>query len=303
MEYGKIISKALRITWQEKTLWLFASLTVLPTILLGFVSPFRSSFEQFNNRTKISPEDIAVLIPPLLTIICFSILIAFLLTPISIAGVIRGVHLTNTRKKYSIKKLFLESLRYYWRLFIIPFIVGFVALIAAILMAIIFSVLGQSENNIALTCLLPLICIGFLGILFLSVVIIFTYISVVVENIGVGEAFSNSWTLIRQNFWAIVGALIIFGTIGLVIGIAFNWIYTNIWHAVTGISFNGSFNGPIPIQNDPIRNTLLYLFTLINYLVTAILSVFTYSLWTLAYTDLRTSAEQGKKIEAYLKSK
>jgi hypothetical protein len=299
MEYGKIISQAFRITWQKKLLWIFAFLTVLPTILFGIFSPIQYDFQQFYGATSIDPEQMAQFLPWLFFIVCFSAGSAFLLTPLSIAGVVKGVYIAKSNRRTTARDLFKESLKYYWRLLVIPIILGVAAVVIAFLFGIVFIAIRQSDLSILYICMLPLICILFFAILLLSVEVLFTYIAVVIEDWGVGEAMSRAWDILRNNFWPIFGALIIFGIIGLVFSLAFNWIFSSILYAIAGINPDGTLNAPL--SNDPIKGFILYGFSLLNYLATAILTVFTYAVWTLAYLDLSEREEATKKVDAYLK--
>ena len=231
MDYGDILGRAWRITWNNKFLWwlgLFLSLT-------GGGSNFgRGANNMSNSDLPASdfgaPEFFG---PAVIPIICFVFLLAlafWVLSLIGRGGLIGGVNQIETDGTSTFRASWQVGTGKLWRLLGVSIIGGLPGLILAV-MAIIFAfgVIGTSglaavsEDPsaalaglgglalIALICFIPLTCIAILASLFLAILRPFADRSAVLEDEPVIASYQRGWQVFRDN----LGDSIVLGIISL----------------------------------------------------------------------------------------
>ena len=292
MEFGKFISQALKITWQHKVLWLFAALPMVVYLIPGLflqTPVMTSSFQPMNQREAVQfMSQFMSQFLGFFAIQCFAGLIAFVITPISLAGMIKGIQNALSKKKLAFQKLFQESLRYYWRLFLIPFIAILISIIVSVIMVLIIALFSSlSTDQSGTFSIFLLICCFYIvviaGAILLGIVFLFSYIGIVMDDLNVGQALSRSWGFIRTQFGHVFAATIIYGFIGFVVFAIMYAVYFGVTFAAMGSWDFRSLESMAQFYQGWVPKVFLLVF----YALFSIVTVFFYALWTQTYQALR----------------
>lgn len=236
MDYGKTLSRAWRIVWENKWLFVLGFLAALGGGGGGnsFNSNFRSSspddFGQFSGNFG---EVISQLAPFIGVLVCFFILLVivlWLLRLVGEAGMIASVDRLEAGEKLTLRdgfnagKSYLKSMAGLSLILYGPFLV--VGLIFAIVGAsVALTTLNGGEDflasgfGLAALCIIPLVCILAIA----GVVVAFVYPmaqrSIIIEGLAVRDGIRRGWQVLRQNLVEIILLGIIFAVIGFFVGI------------------------------------------------------------------------------------
>ncbi|MGH2522198.1 MAG: hypothetical protein ACRDH2_06810, partial [Anaerolineales bacterium] len=152
-DFGDVLARAWRITWNNKILWLFGILSALggsgsEGAQLRFGNDFDFSpgpgappqlpppVERFFERLQ---EGDPVVVGVILGLVCVGIIIAvifFVLSIIGRGGLIGGVQLANASGRVTFGEAWAMGQRNFWRLFVIGLLIGLITLGAALFLAL-----------------------------------------------------------------------------------------------------------------------------------------------------------------------
>ncbi|MFM8320050.1 MAG: hypothetical protein ACKOC5_03960 [Chloroflexota bacterium] len=150
MDYGEIFSKAWKIIWKHKILWVFGILASCGSRGGGgggggnynfnnndfsngnIPAPFRNLPDWFNH-----PENFTGLIILIVVTLCIISIIALVLGVVGRAGLIRGAYHADRDENVvlSFGSLFSEGLRYFWRIFLLDLVVGLAFMVIVLAVA------------------------------------------------------------------------------------------------------------------------------------------------------------------------
>ncbi len=298
MDYGSILSRAWKITWNHKILWVFGFLAGLASGGggggnaggggggqpggpggpggPGFLPP---DFERQMER----PEVIGII----LAVACVLILIAialFVLSIIGRGGLIGGIRMADDTEKVTFGGAWSIGLRYFWRTLGITLLL----LAPALAFGLIAIVMVLATFGVGALCLLPLACVFILFFIPYAIVAWLGQIGIVVDDLGVFDAMRKGWELLKTN----VGTAIIFGLILFVIQIVIGLL---VLVPVTAIAAPAVF----AFLSDPrhpniallVGSGLAFLcFLPVLVVLGSIVTTWVYSVWTLVYRQLTGSA-------------
>jgi hypothetical protein len=253
LDLGNILSRAWKITWNNKILWLFGVLAALNSgggggsgngnfNFRGTPSNYPSGgpnlppevgrwFSEFRNA---GPTILAIIIGIICVLFLIS-LVVYILSLFGRGGLIGGARLADANGHITFGEAWALGRRYAWRLFIVdlPAVVLGILIVLIILIPVIglITISGASvgdtpRNSMAggllalLACVVPLICIIGLAGLVLGILIFFARFAVVLEDLAPMAAFRRSWEIIKTNFVSIL----ILGVILVVAGGVFGFI-------------------------------------------------------------------------------
>jgi hypothetical protein len=231
MNIGEVLSRAWKIVWKHKVLWIFGILASCSTGGMNSSSSYRSDemnlpsgVENFFSQT---PEWQLIVIG--LIIFLFFLILVLLFTflgTIGRIGLIQGTRQVDQveEKKLSFGGLFRESTPYFWRVFLLNLVVG-LFIFFSIFIIVIFGILGTVLTfGIGLVCLIPLICILIPIAVVISVIALQGGIAIVVEDLGVMDGLKRGWAVVKENagsiavMWLIL-SLGVSGIGGMIIGL------------------------------------------------------------------------------------
>jgi hypothetical protein len=212
------LTRAWRITWNNKALWLFG---LLASCGRGngssggggdgggggdfdFQDPGQMppQVKEFV-RQMTRPEVIGIII----TVACVLLLLVLLFIALSIigeAGLIGGVRLADDNGKVALSEAWEVGTRYFW-----PMLGSRLLLLVPVLILLVIGGGVGLIAPVALVCLLPLLCVFIPGMIVLSIVQLLASRTIVLEGSGVLDAYRSGWELLKAN----VGPVIVFGII------------------------------------------------------------------------------------------
>jgi len=214
MNIGEVLSRAWKIVWKNKVLWIFGIFASCSNASGGTNSG--SSFQSQSGELPSGIENFFTQTPDwqlimigiiIFLVILVLILLAVFLGTIGRIGLIRGTQQADRDEetKLSFGELFKGSMPYFWRVFLLNLMVGLVIFFAIILIVII-AILGTAATlGIGLfLCIIPLICLLIPIALFVSVVVEQSSIAIVVENLGVVDGLKRGWEVVKLNAGMII---------------------------------------------------------------------------------------------------
>jgi len=242
MNYGEILSKAWKIIWKNKILWLFGILAGC-SASSGVGRSGGSSAGSSGTNAAINPDSLDflgsstqkaltdfgqliagidvwvwILLAIGLFVVVFILSIAFyMLGTLGETGVIAGTSLADKADqdapRLSLGAVFTALKPHYWK--VLLFRIGY----------------GLINFFIVLFLLIPIIllmtctcCLGFLLLIpvgwFLEIMVRFTIIAIIDEGLGIFPAISRAWAVFTRNLLPAVVMVLILGLGGLIVAVA-----------------------------------------------------------------------------------
>jgi hypothetical protein len=292
MNYGEVLIRAWQIIWKHKVLWIFGLLSGCASGSTGGSGGSTNyqvgsrefpELERFFNSLTDTQIILGALI--LIGVVLLLIVIAIVLSTIGRIGLVRGTLQADAgTAQLRFSDLFRGSYPYFWRVFGLNLLFGLMILLVVSLIVGFAVLVGIVTAGIGLICLLPLFCllipIGWL----VGILIEQANIALVVEDIGIGDAISRGWEVIRTHLGEmILMGLILFlggGLVGIVLALPFFIAVVPLaWSLFAGT--NVGLNGGVWIS---ILCLVLYLPVLL--VLSGMLRAYIGSAWTLNYLRL-----------------
>jgi hypothetical protein len=249
---SEVLTKAWKITWKFKVLWIFG-------ILAGCSTSNRSSFNNgFNSgsgngnrdfgdgnlpeplrRFLENPQEGIVsflsqygaIIAVVILLLCVLTLLFYFLGVMGKTGLIKGVNKADAgAERLGFGELWGESLPYFWRMFGLSFLVNLPFFIIIVILVVVFfaSVFGFAANSesktalgglfAALAIFVPAICCLSIVRIVVDMIVEQSKIAIVVEDVGILESLRRGWDIFKRNFLTIVLLAIILGVLGGIVG-------------------------------------------------------------------------------------
>ncbi len=301
LDFGGILSRAWKLTWNNKALW-----------LLGVLAGCGGGGANFNFQNNFSgpsgpggqpggpvPEierflnqfDPNTLTAIFIGLICLGLLLALVATALGVigrGGLIGGVQIANAQGKVSFGEGWRVGVKHFWTLFIIGLIVAIVSILAVVLTVVPGALFTAITFGLGALCLVPLICLLSIASIVLGVVAYFARIAAVVENLGVMDAVRRAWDIIKANLGSIIvlGLILIVlsGIIGFVLSLPILFI---VLPATFGILALASGDAPAVGNATLLIAGLCFVVYLpVLLLLGGILQAWVTAAWTLAYEQL-----------------
>lgn len=291
MDYGAILSRAWKITWNNKILWLFGLFAGTGASFNfrgggsrdgngGFTGgPGGADVQRQIERLLDRPEVVAAILAVAALVILIAIAF-FILSVIARGGLIGGIRIADDNGQVTFGEAWSIGLRYFWRM------LGMVLLLIApiLVLALLAVVIGVLTFGLGLVCLLPLICVFVILYIPYAGVIWLGQIGVVVEDLKVFDGMKRGWELLKTN----IGPVIIVGLLLFVIGflIGFVVLVPLVVIAIPAIvAFMANPRDPnIPLIVGSIVAFLCFLPVL--WVLSGMINTWIYSVWTLVYREL-----------------
>lgn len=289
MNYGEVLTRAWKIVWKFKVLWIFGILASCGTgggngnnVNYQYSSSdIPPQFEQsFGNIDRFS-HDLWWVVILLICLACVLALVAIFLSTIGKIALIKGtLQAEEGAERIGLVELFKLSTPYFWRvlgLSVLLFLIFFVAVMAGLL---VFAGVAAVTFGLALICLVPLVCLMIPILWAVSVILEQVYIAIVVEDRGIADGFSRGWEVAR-NHWEqmlVMGIILILGAmiLGLILAVPMFMILVPLFFSL-GLIRNSNM---IPLAVGGIC-FLVYLPVLI--LAGGIIKAYVQSAWTLTF--------------------
>lgn len=213
-DIGEVLSRAIQITWKNKSFWLFSALPVavnflifpvmiLPMILFGTDS--RGQPILFENPVFI------------IFFVMFAVAISvssFVLYIAGTASLTLGiVNVANGEERPSFRELLKQGMKYFTRILGVGLLVG--VTVSVVITAIFFGMtaFGAITAGIGFICIQPFFILMYPLMMVLYALIEQSNAAVVADDLGVMDAISKAWNLFKTNVWRIllISLIIYFG--------------------------------------------------------------------------------------------
>ncbi len=242
MDYGELISRGWRITWNNKFLWVLGFLAALGSASGNFNSG--SNVSQRMNSGEISPDLVAAIgaVGAVLACIIFIIVIVFaLVSLVARGGLIDAVARIDDGETVTLGEAFAAGTAKIWSLLgmsLLLYLPYFILLTVGI-SVVIFGVFasaggaalsGSFENGspdavlgamgIFFVCFIVLMCILIpVGVL-LQFIHAFAFRGIMLQELGAADGIRHGWQVLRENASEILILALLFFVIGIVYSFA-----------------------------------------------------------------------------------
>jgi hypothetical protein len=305
MNYGEVLTRAWKIVWKYKVLWIFGILASCGTGGSGGGNNFSyqfsngdlpPQFQQFFNNSGQFFNDFWWVIGLLICLTCVLVMVAIFLSTIGRIALIKGTLRAETgAERLGFIDLFNESTPYFWRVFGLSILLFFVFFVAVMFGVLIFMAAAMATFGIALICLLPLCCLMIPVMWAVSVILEQAYIAIVAEDRGVIEGLTRGWDVVKSHWepMLIMALILIFGgaIVGFIIAIPLFIILFPLFFMM-GITSGGNM-APLAVGGICF---LIYLPVLI--LAGGIIKAYIQSAWTLTFLRVTGSGSAAEAAPA-----
>lgn len=305
-DFGEVLTRAWKITWKYKVLWIFG---ILASCSRGggggggrggdgnhdqnwnggspsFNFEWEHSFQQAGNWMAHNWWIFALIF---LAVLVLAVLVIFL-GNIGRIGLIRGTLQAEAgAEKLTFGELFSGSLPYFWRVFGLNFIISLIALLIVAPM----TVFGIFTGGFGFLCLLPIICILIPVGIVVGLILELADVAIVRDNTRMWEGWQRGWDMVRTNLGPVLGMAVILFVIEFVVSVAII-VPVFIITLPTMIAFfasNGHWMVPLIVGSVCFAVLLPVLL-----LISGILNTYIGSAWTLTY--LRLSPAAAASVES-----
>jgi len=222
MGIGEVLSKAWKIIWKHKILWLFGIFAGCGTSSgssgyggVSYQTDVPIQVELFEN---IDPALGALYVGLAVLAILILIVLVIFLGTIGQVALVRG-----TQKNYkdtvrlSFGELFRGSTPYFWRVFGLKLLVGVLAIVAIIGLILIGAAGSVFTLGLGLLCFIPFLCLLGPIIWALSIYVQQAILAIVIEDLDIMEGLRRGWGIFRDNLGDMIGIGIILLVINLLV--------------------------------------------------------------------------------------
>ncbi|UYN88813.1 MAG: hypothetical protein KIT08_06825 [Anaerolineales bacterium] len=299
MELGNILSRAWKIVWKHKVLWIFGILASCGSRSGGgggggsnfstdagenFTPPpelqrFFTDMER--SMRSISEEQIAIFVAIFFAAICLLVIITWLVGLYGKTGVTVGALQAEAGSAVTFRSIWGESWGVFDRVVGLNLLLALPPILLGIVLVAGVAGLGVLTMGIGVLCILPLLCLFIpIGIAY-GIFTDFASIAVVKEGLGISAGIQRGWDVLSKNVGslALLALILILGSFFISIVLAIPFFIALLPLVLGAASGNGMqnatftlicFAGAIPVIL--VASGILY-----SYLQTA---------WTLAYSEL-----------------
>lgn len=301
MDFGEVLSRAWRIIWKHKVLWIFGIMAGCAGSGGGSTSvqyQFGSSDipPQFQaTLDQIPREQIPLIIGIAILVILVMIIISIFFGTIGRIGIIRGaLQVEQATTELTFGELFRGSLPYFWRVFALVLLVSIVIMILSMLMIVPVVLLTVFTFGLILLCLLPLLCLLVPLSWLVQAYIELGVVSIVADNLGVIAGLQRAWDIVKTKIGQVILMaliLILGGGIGsLIIGAPLLLVLSPLIAGVIASAENVFMVGAL------ISILCLVIYLPVLLVLNGILRSYINTAWTLTYLRL-TPMLTGRRSE------
>ncbi len=308
MDFGEILSRAWKIIWKHKILWLFGILAGCGQGSGGGSGGGNSGYEFSSGDPNLPPEMkrfffnmerffaqveaweiigwIAIAVLAILAL--WFIMLA--LSTIGRIGLIQGTLQADseTTERFAFGELFNQGKPFFWRLLGLNLLIGLAGFVLVLIFVVPLVAIGALTAGVAFLCFIPLLCVLVPLGWVISIIIQQANIILVVEDVGIFESLQRGWNFFRAQWGNLLIMGIILGIGGAVIGfiLALPIIFV-VFPAVLALII-GSANGSGSTMGTTLGVAGLCMLGYAPVLVvlSGILQAYIHSAWTLTYQRL-----------------
>lgn len=307
MDYGEVLSKAWKIIWNHKILWIFGILAgcgansggggargtssfnvnsnqidqIFPN-LSQLDQPYRMFLQRMGEIIEQIPAWVWVLV--VLLILLLGIL-TLVLSTIGRVGLIHGAaQADRSEAKISFTELFNQSLPYFWRIFFFNLLAGFVLLILLLICLIPILLVGVATLGIGLLMLLPFICLLIPITWLINVILYQSNIAIVIEDRGIFSGLARGWEIFTKNFGPLIVIALILGVGSSLVLFVMNLPLLLVTFPLLAVLISG--REAAILSTLLLSGVLIGLFGLVSIFLNGVVQSYVTTTWTLTYRRL-----------------
>jgi hypothetical protein len=254
------------------------------------------SLEGIDRFFRESPETVWAIVILSLCVVFFLIILALVLGAFGKAGVIAGFSHAEEHGSVTLGEAFRLALASFWKVLGIQLIVG----VAGLALIAIVAILAVASMGLALVCIFPLLCLLIPLWILLTTYIQLVQVAVVVDHMGILDAFDVAWKTVREQLGPVVVMTLILvfggGVVAAILALPYVLI---IGPAVIGAVIGGEESLWRGIGTSLICLVLAFPFLLV---LNGILQTYIIGAWTLTYRRLTGRSGFGGAVPAPLPS-
>ena len=245
MNLGEVLSKAWKIIWKNKVLWIFGILASCGrggggggggNSNFNFNNNgsgndfFKNGNNPFSNGQIPGVDELGrnmekffgssgdqTWIPIFIGIFCLILILSLVLVflgTIGRIGLIKGTLMADAgQEPLSFGKVWAASTPYFWRVFLLNLVIGLVVGVAFLILLVPVILLSVATMGIGMLCFIPVLCLLIPIGIALNVVIEQANLAMVVEELGIIDAVKRGWRVCRENLGpvAVIALIILIG--------------------------------------------------------------------------------------------
>jgi hypothetical protein len=307
--FGEVLTRAWKIIWKHKVLWIFGILASCARGNggggnSGGNSNYSGSGEDFpfgggqaeryfEQAGRYFEDNLWIIFVAILVIFLISI-VAFALGMIGRAGMIKGTAMADKdAESLAFGEIWSESLPYFWRLFGLNFLIR-LAIFAVIFIPIILlaalavGVAGPIAASAGLfLCFIPILCLLVPISWVVTVVLEQAQAAIVLEDLSMMDGLKRGWAIVKSNPGPMVIMALILGIGGAIVGVVVSMpLVLAVLPVVIGMNALRESMTPVWIA---LGCCVAYLPVLL--LLNGVLTAYIQSAWALTYMRLSQPAQ------------
>lgn len=301
MDYGEVLTRAWRIIWKYKVLWIFGIFAGLASQISNGVNSsngvqYRFDWSDLDNGQvpyflrqyayqaehffdELAPWFWVVLVASL-----FILAVAlWLLSIYGRAGLVRGTVDGDEDQALTFGGLFNKASHYFGRLLLFDLLMLGGSILVTVLIILALGVFGIITLGVGLLCLAPLLCLLIPLLWVLGIYLTQVQVALVAEDLNVWDAFARAWKVVTGR----LGEMVVMGLILFVVGLAVGLLLT-VPFGLTVAPFFASFLATGEITATALTASVVIGLVLLPFAILAggILQAYMFSAWTLTYRRL-----------------
>ena len=310
--FGEVLTKAWKITWKYKVLWIFGMLASCgqgSNNSSNIRNSYDSGQNQMNPEMSRQLEEFVQQVTSWVTnnmwfiylmvvILLLLILVQIFLGTTGLIGLIRGAHQADGEAEtLQFGTLFRESLHYFWRMFgmgLVVWLPFFIVFIGS-LFVFLFSAIGFGRMDMdAFGGAMALFFVGFCCCLIPIAIVLGVYYAqaeraLVIEDLGIFASIQRGWQVFKSNLAPLAGIWFILLILGILAGILISLPYLIVVLPLMINFITGKTESWQPFINAGIVVLCYYP---IFWLLSGLLRTYTETSWTLTYLRLTRKPEE-----------
>ncbi len=297
LDFGNVLTRAWKIVWKNRVLWLFGLLASCGRGG-GGGGGGGTSFDP--NNPPLGPDGQFVLPPELertfgsldptlfiLAAICLGLLlfvIVVVVQTLGMGGLIGGIDRADATGAVSFGEAWSVAIAKFLPLLGLTLITAIIIIAAALIIIVPGALLSVATFGLGLLCFLPLLCVFAIIALLFGLIIQFAQIGVVIDNLPVINSLRRGWEVFRANPANIVILAIIVGVIGFVVSLVLALpLLFIVLPAVAGVAGFATDNQALGAGGLIFALVCFCLYLPVLLVLSGILQAWTTSAFTLAY--------------------
>jgi len=311
MDIGEVLSRAWKIIWKYKVLWIFGILASCGQGGGGGGGGGNSGYRYSQGDPNVSPEierfffgierffqqievwQIVGFIAIAILIFLIIWFITLILSTIGRLGLIQGTVQADTdvdadAEQLTFMALFNSGKPFFWRILGLNVLVGLAMFVLVLILVLPMIGVAALTFGIGLICLIPLICLLVPVSWGITIILEQANIAIVLEDLDIFSGIQRGWEVFKENLGNILVMALILGIGGAFVGFIFALpLFLLVFPAAFGAILGGVTDSALPLGGGIAVAGLCFVGYLpIMIILGGILRAYIQSAWTLTYMQL-----------------